>query len=459
VAFPADPFAQGLPPLSPVTGGSPTPGAPGGYGGYAAGSPTTGGYGMGSPTQGAPGGYGQVPQGVPGVAIAVVDADQTIRSRLAMQLGEAAAAFPSIESLAEHLTGTPVVVVLGPSCAVGTELALAERLVQTRLEVGAILVATELSTVLLQQALRAGVKDVLAIPVDTGQLTSTVQRVAEGLASAPRFDAGSGFDGVAGGGGGGGGGGGEQGRVVTVFSTKGGAGKSVIASNVAVRLAQRSDRPVCLVDADLQFGDIAVMLKLTPQHTIVDAVSSIERLDAPLMQSLLITHQPSGLLVLPAPLEPAFADQIGGAEMVRIIEVLRSVCSHVVVDTSTAFNDVVLGLIEVSDDVLLVSGMDIPNVKNVKIGLQTLRLLNTPMSKLRLVLNRSNSKVKLDVSEVEKTLQIKADALIPSDIVVPQAVNKGAPVVLTSPKTAVAKALDDLAVSLLPVPDRSYGGQ
>jgi pilus assembly protein CpaE len=455
VAFPADPFAQGLPPLSPVPGGSPSTGAPGGYG---MGSPTPsgGGYGMGSPSVGGTGGYGGGQQGVPGVAIAVVDVDQTIRSRLAMQLGEAAAAFPSIESLAEHLTGSPVVVVLGPSCAVGTELAIAERLVQTRPEVGAILVAMELSTVLLQQALRAGVKDVLAIPVDTGQLTSTVQRVAEGLASAPRFEAG--------GGGGGadpatGGGGPEQGRVITVFSTKGGAGKSVIASNVAVRLAQRSDRPVCLVDADLQFGDIAVMLKLTPQHTIVDAVSSIERLDAPLLQSLLITHQPSGLLVLPAPLEPAFADQIGGAEMVRIIEVMRSFCSHVVVDTSTAFNDVVLGLIEQSDDVLLVSGMDIPNVKNVKIGLQTLRLLNTPMSKLRLVLNRSNSKVKLDVSEVEKTLQIKADALIPSDIVVPQAVNKGAPVVLTSPKTAVAKALDDLAVSLLPVPDRSYGGQ
>ncbi|OWY63179.1 hypothetical protein B7486_54505, partial [cyanobacterium TDX16] len=209
MAFPADPFAQGLPPLSPVTGGSPTPGAPGGYdpsaGGYGAGSPTTGGYGMGSPTPSAPGGYGQVPQGVPGVAIAVVDADQTIRSRLAMQLGEAAAAFPTIESLAEHLTGTPVVVVLGPSCAVGTELALAERLVQSRPEVGAILVATELSTVLLQQALRAGVKDVLAIPVDTGQLTATVQRVAEGLASAPRFDAGGGFDAAGGGGGGGGG--------------------------------------------------------------------------------------------------------------------------------------------------------------------------------------------------------------------------------------------------------------
>ena len=104
-----------------------------------------------------------------------------------------------------------------------------------------------------------------------------------------------------------------------------------------------------------------------------------------------------------------------------------------------------LGLIEVSDDVLLVAGMDIPNIKNVKIGLQTLRLLNTPMEKLRLVLNRANSKVKLEVSEVERTLQLKADALIPSDVVVPQSVNKGAPVVMTAPKSGVAKSLRQLA--------------
>ena len=89
---------------------------------------------------------------------------------------------------------------------------------------------------------------------------------------------------------------------------------------------------------------------------------------------------------------------------------------------------------------LLVAGMDIPNIKNVKIGLQTLRLLNMPMSKLHLVLNRANSKVKLDVSEVERTLQVKADALIPSDVVVPQSVNKGTPVVLDAPKSGVAKS-------------------
>jgi pilus assembly protein CpaE len=111
---------------------------------------------------------------------------------------------------------------------------------------------------------------------------------------------------------------------------------------------------------------------------------------------------------------------------------------------------VVLGLIEVSDDVLLVAGMDIPNIKNVKIGLQTLRLLNTPMEKLKLILNRANSKVKLDVGEVERTLGVQAEALIPSDVVVPQAVNKGEPVVLDSPKSAVSKSLEELADLFVP---------
>jgi pilus assembly protein CpaE len=196
------------------------------------------------------------------------------------------------------------------------------------------------------------------------------------------------------------------------------------------------------------------MLKLAPQHTIVDAVSSIQKLDASLLQSLLVTHEGSGLLVLPAPLEPAFADQIGAEEMTRIIDLLRTFCSHVVVDTPAYFNDVVLGLIEASDDVLLVAGMDIPNIKNVKIGLQTLKLLNTPMDKLHLVLNRANSKVKLEVNEVEKTLGIKATSLVPSDVVVPQSVNKGTPVVLTAPRSGVTKSIEELASKFMTTEDR-----
>jgi pilus assembly protein CpaE len=372
--------------------------------------------------------------GAPQVAVVVVDHDQAIRSRLAMQLGQGATPFATISDLTARLSGQPVVVVFGPSFANPVEITAADQLLSARREVGAIMVTNELTTDVLQRALRAGIKDVLQAPLDSAQLADAVQRVAATLTpgvavpSSPTFSESD-----------------EAGRVITVFSTKGGAGKSVIATNLAVVLAERSEKPVVIVDADLQFGDIAVMLKLSPQHTIVDAVSSLDRLDLALMQSLLVTHPPSGLLVLPAPLEPAFADQIGATEMVRIVELLRQFCSYVVVDTPAYFNDVVLGLIEVSDDVLLVAGMDIPNIKNVKIGLQTLRLLNTPMEKLKLVLNRANSKVKLDVGEVERTLGVQAEAMIPSDVVVPQAVNKGEAVVLSAPRSGVARSLEQLA--------------
>jgi len=384
--------------------------------------------------------------GAPQVAVAVVDADQAARSRLAMQLGQGATPFASINDLSGRLTGTPVVVVLGPSFAASAELTAAEQLLGARRELGAIMVTNELSTDVLQRALRSGVKDVLQAPVDSAQLAEAVARVAGTIAYAAPTPAAPVY----------GEGDGELGRVITVFSTKGGAGKSVIATNLSVLLAERSPKPVVLVDADLQFGDIAVMLKLSPQHTIVDAVSALDRLDAPFLQNLLMEHPSSGLLVLPAPLEPAFADQIGAAEMVRVVELLRTFCSFVILDTPAYFNDVVLGLIEVSDDVLLVAGMDIPNIKNVKIGLQTLRLLNTPMEKLRLILNRANSKVKLDVSEVERTLAVKAEALIPSDIVVPQAVNKGEPVVLSAPKSNVSKSLEKLADLFLPVESKRH---
>lgn len=379
--------------------------------------------------------------GAPRVAVAVVEADQAARSRLVLQLGNGTVGFATVGELAASLTGAPVVAVLGPSFATSPELTTAEQLLVARREVGAIMVTDELSTDVLQRALRAGVKDVLSSPVDDSQFDAAVQRVAGTLTAVPTATVPTPGEEE---------GSGELGRVIMVFSTKGGSGKSVIASNLAVLLAERSEKPVVLVDADLQFGDVAVMLKLTPQHTIVDAVSSLDRLDAQLLRDLLIEHQPEKLLVLPAPLEPAFADQIGAAEMVRIVETLRTFAGYVVIDTPAYFNDVVLGLIEVSDDVLLVAGMDIPNIKNVKIGLQTLRLLNTPMEKLRLILNRANSKVKLDSSEVERTLGVQADALIPSDIVVPQSVNRGEPVVSAAPKSAVAKSFHELADQFIP---------
>lgn len=370
-------------------------------------------------------------------AVAVVDEDPKTRTRLAVQLGERshAGVFSSFDSMVEKAADVPLVVVIGPSLANTEGITAISNLMRTRSNTVAVLAAIELTTQVMQLAIRAGISDVIQLPADEDQLSEAVERAAEQLNLSPTSPSpnGSGSSPV------------ERGRITTVFSTKGGTGKSVVATNLAVVLARHSEKPVVLLDADLQFGDVAVMMKLAPRHTIVDAVANIDRLDVALLKSLLVRHERTGVLVLPSPLEPGFADQVNGADMTKIIEMLASFAGHVVIDTPSHFNEVNLAVLENSDDIVLVAGMDIPAIKNVKIGLQVLRLLDMPVSRVKLLLNRANAKVKLDIGEVEKTLGIKADILMPSDILIPQSVNKGNPAVLEAPKSAAAKSIEQLA--------------
>jgi pilus assembly protein CpaE len=375
-------------------------------------------------------GSGERPYG-----LVVVDPDPKLRTRLALQLGEDAdvITYSEVAALAEYQpTGQPLVVIFGPGLADGAGLAEVERFTRARPEAGAILVATELSTGLLQQALRCGVRDVLGAPTEPVSLHESVDRVARTLTMLPSISTLAGEVPT-------------EGRVITVASTKGGSGKSVVATNLAVTLARSTTRPVVLVDADLQFGDVAVMMRLNAAHTLVDAVSAQGRLDAQFLQSLLARHEASGLLILSAPVEPSFAERVSGDDMLRIIEILKTFCEYVIIDTPAQFNDVVLALIENSDHILMVAGMDIPNIKNTKLGLQTLRMLGVPDERLILLLNRANARVQLEVSEVERTLGMKAGGLIPSDIVVPQTVNKGVPVVIDAPRSEVARAFVNIA--------------
>ena len=372
------------------------------------------------------------------LTVAVVDDDPKLRTRLAMQLGESArpAAFASLNAVEEKVTaGTPLVLVLGPSFASPEAMSDASRLGRARSHTAVVLVVDDLTTALLQQAMRAGITDVVPI-AEAGQLREAIDRAIETLhvVAPPPVTLATGTAPRA-----------ARGRIVTVFSTKGGAGKSFVATNLAAVLARRNDKPVVIVDADLQFGDVAVMLGMAPSHTIIDAVNQIDRLDESLVKSLLIKHDPTGLFVLAAPVEPAFADSVSLPHMTRILEVLASFCSHVIIDTPASFNDIVLGVLEQADDIVLMAGMDIPHIKNTKIGLQTLRLLHIPAAKVKLTLNRANSKVRLDIADVERTLQMKADSLLPSDIAVPQSINKGVPIVLDNPKSGVSRNLERLA--------------
>lgn len=336
--------------------------------------------------------------------------------------------------LAQLLQGRPSVVVFGPGLSDGAGLTGIGLLLREHPKVAAILVSDDLSPSVFQQAIRLGIRDVLGAPVDPVGLRESIDRVGETLVATPASASAPPAPLVA-----------ERGRAVTVWSTKGGAGRSVVATNLAVSLARRCSQPVALVDADLAFGDAAILLRLVATHTVVDAVSSLDRADAQLLQSLMVRHAPSGLLVLPAPVEPFLAEHVSATDLTRVIEILQSFCRYVVIDTPAHLNEVVVGLVEHSDDVVVVGGMDVPNIKNVKLGLQTLRLLSVAEDKLRLVINHSNSKLKVEVGDVERALGLRAEVLIPRDVAIAQTVNKGNPVVLDDPGSEVARAFEALA--------------
>ncbi|HEX2043415.1 MAG TPA: P-loop NTPase [Acidimicrobiales bacterium] len=374
------------------------------------------------------------PSGDARFPVAVVEPTNRARGRILRLLRDAldVDAFPSIDAVQQEIDlNTPWILVFGPSYADDAGLKEVQRLAHAYPLAGTVLIAEDLSTDVLQLALRAHIGDVLSALADANELLEAIARVADSLGGTPLASTGAQRDGL--------------GRLITVVSTKGGAGKSVVASNVGVLLAQATGGSAALVDADLQFGDAAIMLNVSPERTIVDVMAVIRRLDPDMLRDLLLRHDPSGLLVLPAPVEPAFADQVGAADLVRIVNTLRAFCHYVVVDTSPQLTDVVLALLEESDDILLVCPPEVPSVKNARLALQTLRLLNIPLSKVRLVLNRSTTKGKVDTREVEKALQLKAEVEVPVDPAVLQAVNEGLPVVLAAPRSAAAKGYRKLA--------------
>ena len=236
----------------------------------------------------------------------------------------------------------------------------------------------------------------------------------------------------------------SEGKIITVMAAKGGSGKTVFASNVASLLAQWGEAErVVIADADLQFGDVALVLQVDPKHTVVNAAKEGERLDNQFLETVLATHS-SGMRVLAAPLEPAFADEVPTVTYTRILTMLKSMFDYVVVDTAPSLDERLLAILDKSDVVLFVVDMDLPSVKNAKLALETLRILNYPANKIRLVLNRSNSKARLDVDEIERSLRLPISASVPSDGLLPASINEGIPIVESHPKSKPAKAFEDV---------------
>ena len=366
--------------------------------------------------------------------VLAVEPDERARTRMTLELaGIVPSPMTSIDEMTHELTaGEPTVLVFGPGLSDAAGLEEVERITRSFPEVGVVLLAEELTMSLLQESLRAGVRDALTIDSGERQIRIAVERVGEAIASTANRAAAA-LAPV------------KQGRIFCAFSTKGGVGKSVVSTNLAVLLATRNPGCVVLVDCDLQFGDVAVLLGVPPLHTSADAAPVIDSIDTQLMDGFLATHEPSSLRVLCAPVEPAAGERITAEQIIGIVRLLRTMFDFVVVDMPPHFDDVVLALLEEADEILLIASLDIPSVKNLKVGMQTLDLLSLAGSKLHLVMNRANARVHLDIADVERALGIVAEFRIPSDIAIPQAVNRGVPVVLDKPRAPAALALRAIA--------------
>jgi pilus assembly protein CpaE len=327
--------------------------------------------------------------------------------------------------------------IFGPSIGDRDALALAGALQQGTPDVSVVLIRNKESEELIRQALRVGVKDVLSSASDENAVRTSTARAIE-IARTLRGRLGGGVPTDPGGR--------APGKVVTVFSSKGGCGKTFLSTNLAVALS-RGGAEVALVDLDLHFGDVAIMLHLFPSHTIYDAAQN-PGLDALSLKSFLTRHD-SGIWTLVAPTEPTIADTINPSSIGTILKLLRSAFDYVVIDTPPAFSEPVLAAFDESDWLVMLATLDVPSIKNLRLTLQTMELLHFPKHRIRVVINRADSKVGLRMPDVEKLLSSPIDTTIPSSRSVPLSVNKGSPIMLEEPKGPVADSIRRVASQLV----------
>jgi pilus assembly protein CpaE len=368
---------------------------------------------------------------------AILEYDPGTAESLRSALGADAIVLPTLDGLRRHLQtqlGEDTVVV-GASVDLESALELSSSMRIARPSLGVVLVRRRVDTSVLADALRAGVRevceerDLAGINGAVGRVKQLARSLRETVPGASPAEDDRG-----------------HGTLVTVFSAKGGCGKTTLSTNLAVALTDHGRNRVCLVDLDLSFGDVAIALQLFPAHTIVDAVSLSDGLDAAAVESLLTPHANiAGLTTLVAPLDPGSNRGITADLVRQILSILKHEYDFVVVDTPPAFDEQVLEALDQSDLIALIATLDIPALKNLKLTLETLDEINFPREKWAVVLNRSDSKVGLAINEVEKTLRVPISIQIPSSRDVPAAINRGVPIVYEDPKHPVSVAIRQFA--------------
>jgi pilus assembly protein CpaE len=327
-----------------------------------------------------------------------------------------------------------LLVIFGPgvplSEAVG--FAAAQRVIRPPL--GVVLLRPHLDLSVLSEALRAGVREVADINDPAAVLAACARslnlsrQMRGGPVRQPEAEAGPGPDG----------------RVITVFSAKGGCGKTTLATNLAISLAHGGSRRVCIIDLDLAFGDVAIMLQLVPEKTIADLIPVADRIDETGIRQMLTPYCP-GVDAMLAPVQPAVAEEVTRDLVADLIELARAMFDYVVIDTPPHFNDVVLAALDASHLYVLVATPDLPALKNLRVTLDMFEMLDYQRDHRVVVLNRADARVGLTAADIERVIRVPIASHVPSSRDVPISVNKGVPIVLDSPGHPVSTAIRELA--------------
>jgi pilus assembly protein CpaE len=237
----------------------------------------------------------------------------------------------------------------------------------------------------------------------------------------------------------------SKGKIITVYSPKGGTGCTTIAVNLAVALNNEATR-VVIVDANLQFGDVAVFVNEQGKNTVLDLSPRVDELDPDIVEETLIRHEASGLRILAAPQRPEMAEKVSADQFVRVVQYLQQLYPYVVVDTASILTDAVLGVIDISDVIIMVTTQEIPAIKNSRLFLDLLQTMGLDRSRILFTMNKYDKRIAITPERISDNLKQEVAAIIPLDEkVVITAVNRGIPFMLDNKAQPAGKGIFSLA--------------
>jgi pilus assembly protein CpaE len=334
------------------------------------------------------------------------------------------------------LTYNPAVVLIGPELSEQDALAVAAEFDRSARDVGVIVVAEQRHGT-IDRALAVGVRAVVPPKAEDEAIRLAVTRAAEAAARRSEASSGSALASAARSSGG---------RVITVTSPKGGAGKTVIATNLAVALAQDDAHKVVLVDLDLQFGDVAYALSLEPRRSLYDAATS-GRLD-PTALKVYLTHHSGGLYALCAPDDPAHGELVEPEAVTEILQILASGFEFVVVDTGAGLTQHTLAALDASTDAVFIADADVPSIRHLGKVVSALDDVGLTGPSRHFVLNRADARIGVRIADVLESADLRMDIEIPTSRDVPISLSHGVPITISNPKAAMARRMERLAERL-----------